>query len=92
MAALCRYAAKLTLFPHDMESRDVQDLRGVGLDDRAIIDANQVVSYFNYVNRVAPTAWGSNSRITGQRRCALPARTVSPHVSVRRNGHTCSTT
>ncbi|HYX86892.1 MAG TPA: hypothetical protein VE777_18130 [Gaiellales bacterium] len=28
-------------------------LRAAGLDDRAIVDANQVVSYFNYVNRVA---------------------------------------
>jgi NAD(P)H-hydrate epimerase len=28
-------------------------LRAHALDDRAIVDANQVVSYFNYVNRVA---------------------------------------
>jgi uncharacterized peroxidase-related enzyme len=31
---------------------DVAALRRVGLDDRAIVDANQVVAYFNYVNRV----------------------------------------
>ncbi len=36
-----------------METADVERLRAHGLDDRAIVDANQVVSYFNYVNRVA---------------------------------------
>ena len=28
-------------------------LRAVGLDDRAILDACQVVAYFNFVNRIA---------------------------------------
>lgn len=53
MAALCRYAVKLTTTPHAMERGDIDDLRRAGLDDRGIVDANQVVSYFNYVNRVA---------------------------------------
>jgi uncharacterized peroxidase-related enzyme len=53
MAALCRYAVKLTRFPHEMQRKDIEELRRHGLDDRAIVDANQVVSYFNYVNRVA---------------------------------------
>lgn len=53
LAALCRYARKLTLSPAEMERADVELLRARGLDDRAIVDANQVVSYFNYVNRVA---------------------------------------
>lgn len=53
MAALCRYAVKLTKSPHAMERVDIEDLHDAGLDDRGIVDANQVVSYFNYVNRVA---------------------------------------
>jgi uncharacterized peroxidase-related enzyme len=53
MAALCRYALKLTLQVHDMSATDVLLLREAGFDDRAIVDANQVVAYFNYVNRVA---------------------------------------
>lgn len=53
MAALCRYAVKLTLTPHEMQRGDIDELRRVGFDDRAIVDANQVVSYYNYVNRVA---------------------------------------
>ena len=36
-----------------MGSGDVQALREAGLSDPAIHDASQVVSYFNYINRVA---------------------------------------
>lgn len=52
MTALCRYALKLTLTPSGMEESDIDTLRAAGCDDRAIVDANQVVAYFNYVNRV----------------------------------------
>jgi NAD(P)H-hydrate epimerase len=51
-AALCAYARKLTRTPAAVREADVAALRQVGLDDRAIVDANQVVAYFNYVNRV----------------------------------------
>lgn len=53
MRPLCRYALKLTLRPWEMTREDVSTLRSAGLSDRDIVDANQVVSYFNYVNRVA---------------------------------------
>lgn len=36
-----------------MSEADVETLRQVGLSDRAIHDATQVISYFNYINRVA---------------------------------------
>jgi alkylhydroperoxidase family enzyme len=36
-----------------MTQEDLDALREHGLDDRAIVDANQVVAYYNYVNRVA---------------------------------------
>jgi NAD(P)H-hydrate epimerase len=51
-AALCAYARKLTRTPAAVREADVAALRQVGLDDRAIVDVNQVVAYFNYVNRV----------------------------------------
>jgi uncharacterized peroxidase-related enzyme len=51
--ALCAYAEKLTLHPTQMTESDIIDLRAIGLDDRAIHDATQVISYFNYINRVA---------------------------------------
>jgi uncharacterized peroxidase-related enzyme len=52
IAALCRYALKLTVRPWAMTRADVEHLREAGLSDRDIVDANQVASYFNYVNRV----------------------------------------
>lgn len=36
-----------------MSPADLDELRKQGLDDRAIHDATQVISYFNYINRVA---------------------------------------
>lgn len=50
--ALLRYAKKLTLEPQSMERSDVEALRAAGATDGEILEANQVVSYFNYANRV----------------------------------------
>lgn len=50
---LCRFAAKLTHRPHDMNPTDLDVLRDHDFDDRAIHDAVQVISYFNYINRIA---------------------------------------
>ena len=36
-----------------MQEEDLVPLRAHGLDDVALHDAVQVVSYFNYINRVA---------------------------------------
>ena len=49
--ALLRYAAKLTLAPGEMTEGDVIALREAGLDDGEILEANQIICYFNYVNR-----------------------------------------
>lgn len=51
--ALCEFAEKLTLSPAKMSSEDCEALRAVGLTDRDILDAVEVISYFNYINRVA---------------------------------------
>ena len=51
--ALCLYAEKITRTPQTMNEQDVVTLRQHGFDDRAIHDATQVISYFNYINRVA---------------------------------------
>lgn len=47
------YAVKLTTSPHAMSLADVARLRSVGFDDTGILDICQVVSYYNYVNRLA---------------------------------------
>lgn len=51
--ALCRFAEKLSHHQHDMATDDLDALRAQGFDDRAIHDAVQVISYFNYITRVA---------------------------------------
>lgn len=50
---LLEYAVALTVSPRDVQRPDVQRLQDAGLSAREVIDANQVVSYFNYVNRIA---------------------------------------
>ena len=47
------YAEKLTRSPATVDKADIEGLREYGLGDRDILDLNQVVAYFNYVNRVA---------------------------------------
>ncbi len=36
-----------------MNEKDIEELRDAGLVDENILDAIQVTSYFNYINRVA---------------------------------------
>lgn len=50
---LCAYAEKLTLRPAEMTESDIEILRDAGFDDVQIHSAIQVVSYFNYINRIA---------------------------------------
>ena len=47
------YAIKLTVDPGGMNSGDVDALRDAGFGDQAILDVCQVISYYNYVNRLA---------------------------------------
>ena len=51
--ALCDYAVKLTEDPGNIDADDLAPLRAVGLTDRDIHDAVQVIAYFNYINRIA---------------------------------------
>jgi len=49
--ALLQYAEKLTITPGEMQESDVRALQDAGLDDGQILEANQIIGYFNYVNR-----------------------------------------
>jgi uncharacterized peroxidase-related enzyme len=51
--ALCDFAVLMTHEPASIRQDDVDGLRGHGWSDVAIHDAIQVISYFNYINRVA---------------------------------------
>jgi uncharacterized peroxidase-related enzyme len=50
--ALLAYARKLTLTPGAMVADDVRALRDAGATDEEIFEANQVVAYFSYSNRL----------------------------------------
>ena len=52
-AALLEYTEQLTRRPQDCGKSDVARLSRTGLSERAIHDAVQICSYFNYINRVA---------------------------------------
>jgi len=47
------YAQKVTQDLPSVIKEDVERLREVGFTDTEIFDINQVVAYFNYVNRIA---------------------------------------
>jgi uncharacterized peroxidase-related enzyme len=49
--ALLRYAEKLTLAPGTIGKADIDAMRHAGLDDGEILEANQIIGYFNYANR-----------------------------------------
>jgi len=51
--ALCAFAEALTLRPSRVSADERTALRAVGLTDAEIHEAIQVVSYFNYINRIA---------------------------------------
>ena len=51
--ALCNYAQQLTAAPNLINQGFIQDeLRRHGWEDRAILDAALIISYFNFVNRM----------------------------------------
>ena len=51
--AMLEYAEKLTREPWNMAEGDVVALREVGFSDEAILNINQVTSYYAFVNRLA---------------------------------------
>ncbi len=50
--ALLDFSVKLTQAPQRMSAADVDRLRSAGFADEAIVDAAQLIGYFNYSNRV----------------------------------------
>ncbi len=50
--AMLRYAKKLTCSPGEMVEADILAMRDHGVDDGQILEINQIVGYFNYVNRL----------------------------------------
>ena len=50
---MCLFAEKLTLQPSTISKLDIENLSKFNLSDKEIAEIVQIVSYFNYINRVA---------------------------------------
>jgi uncharacterized peroxidase-related enzyme len=50
---LLDFAVKLTREPAASGEKEILSLRGHGWSDRAILDCTLIISYFNFVNRIA---------------------------------------
>jgi uncharacterized peroxidase-related enzyme len=53
LGPILAYAAKLTRTPAEVGEADIDALREAGLGDLEILDLNNIVAYYNYINRVA---------------------------------------
>ena len=51
--AICYFAEKLTLNPGGINRSDIQKLKETGYVDKEVSEIVQIISYFNYINRVA---------------------------------------
>ena len=51
--ALAKFAELVTRTSSAVRKQDVDALREHGLNDRDILDAVEVIAYFNYINRIA---------------------------------------
>jgi uncharacterized peroxidase-related enzyme len=52
-SALAKFAELVTRTSSAVRFQDLDTLRKHGLNDRDILDAVEVISYFNYINRIA---------------------------------------
>lgn len=50
--AICGHAAKLATSPGEMTAADLDELRTHGLTDLDLVDLNNMVAYYSYINRV----------------------------------------
>lgn len=53
LRATLGFLEKLTVFPREIDSKDIAELRRTGLTDRAILDATYVCVGFNIIGRIA---------------------------------------
>ncbi len=53
--ALCEYAWYVTTYPREIDEKQVEQLRAVGLSDHQILEAAYVAGFFNYTNRWVST-------------------------------------
>jgi uncharacterized peroxidase-related enzyme len=64
--AMLDFTAKITKNAVSVQPEDLERLRKVGFDDRAILQIALIASWFNYINRVAD-ALGVGRAAPGER-------------------------
>ncbi len=74
--AILEYARQLTRSPGEIREASIHEMRGAGLDDGEILEVNQVVSYFAYVNR---TVLGLGVTTEGVTLGLSPGDSADPH-------------
>ncbi|MFD0962449.1 peroxidase-related enzyme [Pseudofulvibacter geojedonensis] len=63
---LANYTKKLTFEPYNIQKSDIEMYQQAGIDDGELLEINQVVSYFNYVNRtVLGLGVNTNNEVLG---------------------------
>ena len=50
---LCKFAEKLTKYPYSISNIDIENFKKYQYNEKEISEIIQVISYFNYINRVA---------------------------------------
>lgn len=50
---MAKFAERVTRLPAGLRRQDIDTLRKHSLSDRDILDAVEVIAYFNYINRIA---------------------------------------
>jgi uncharacterized peroxidase-related enzyme len=73
--AILNYARQLTQSPREIRETSIKKMRAAGLDDGEILEVNQVVSYFAYVNR---TVLGLGVTIVGDTLGLSPNDSADP--------------
>jgi len=73
--AILEYARQLTRSPGELDENSIEAMRAAGLDDGEILEANQVASYFAYVNR---TVLGLGVTTTGDTLGLSPNDSADP--------------
>jgi len=72
---ILEYARQLTHSPGELDENSIEAMRAAGLDDGEILEANQVASYFAYVNR---TVLGLGVTTTGDTLGLSPNDSADP--------------
>jgi uncharacterized peroxidase-related enzyme len=63
--ALLEYTEKVTREPWTVKQGDIDGLKSHGFTETAILDACQIIGYFNYVNRLADGLGVELEQLTG---------------------------